>query len=78
MIPILYDKTGGNRIGFLEDCIKCEVVEERNGEFELTLIYPSNSALLGGLEKENIIVSDANDYLKKSKIPHLYDSQTHE
>lgn len=67
MIPILYDKTGGNRIGFLEDCIKCEVVEERNGEFELTLIYPSNSALLGGLEKENIIVSDANDYLKNQK-----------
>ena len=67
MIPILYDKTEANKIGFLTDCIKCEVLEERNGEFELTLIYPSNSELLEGLEKENIIISDANDYLKNQK-----------
>ena len=57
MIPILYDKTGVNRIGLLSDCIKCEVLEERNGEFELTLIYPSNSELLEGLDKENIIAT---------------------
>lgn len=67
MIPILYDKTGVNRIGLLSDCIKCEVLEERNGEFELTLIYPSNSELLEGLDKENIIISDANDFLKNQK-----------
>ena len=67
MIPILYDKTEANKIGFLTDCIKCEVLEERNGEFELTLVYPSNSELLEGLEKENIIISDANDYLKNQK-----------
>ena len=48
MIPILYDKTEANKIGFLTDCIKCEVLEERNGEFELTLVYPSNSDLLEG------------------------------
>ena len=67
MIPILYDKKGVNRIGLLSDCIKCEVLEERNGEFELTLIYPSNSELLEGLDKENIIISDANDFLKNQK-----------
>ena len=43
MIPTLYDKTGNNKIGVLSDCIECLVEEERNGIFELTMIYPANS-----------------------------------
>ena len=45
MIPVLYDKTGANKIGVLSDCIECLVEEERNGIFELTMICPGNSGI---------------------------------
>jgi len=64
MIPTLYDKTGAVKIGDLTDCIECLVEEERNGIFELTLVYPSASDLLDCIITENIIVCDANDFLK--------------
>lgn len=67
MIPTLYDKTGNNKIGVLNDCIECLVEEERNGIFELTMIYPSNSSILESIIYDNIIVADANDYLKSQK-----------
>lgn len=44
MIPILYapDATEFNSLGLgaLSECTKCQVVEERNGAFELKLQYP--------------------------------------
>lgn len=43
MIPKLYDGTAapqGNGIGLLRDCIRCTVTEERNGGYELELVYP--------------------------------------
>lgn len=64
MIPTLYDKTGTIKIGELTDCIECLVEEERNGIFELTLVYPSASDLLDCVITENIVVCDANDFLK--------------
>ena len=67
MIPVLYDKTGANKIGDLIDSIECYVEEERNGIFELTMVYPANTTLLDNLSYENIIVVDANDYLKNQK-----------
>ena len=67
MIPTLYDKTGNNKIGDLNDCIECFVEEERNGIFELTMIYPANSSILESIVYDNIIVADANDYLKSQK-----------
>lgn len=67
MIPTLYDKTGNNKIGDLNDCIECLVEEERNGIFELTMIYPANSSILESIAYDNIIVADANDYLKSQK-----------
>lgn len=67
MIPTLYDKTGNNKIGDLTDCIECLVEEERNGIFELTMIYPANSSILESIVYDNIIVADANDYLKSQK-----------
>lgn len=45
MIPILYDKVVEGvtptdfGIGALTDCLTCEVTEERNGSYELTLTY---------------------------------------
>lgn len=67
MIPTLYDKTGNNKIGVLNDCIECFVEEERNGIFELTMIYPANSSILESIVYDNIVVADANDYLKSQK-----------
>lgn len=43
VIPKLYDGTAapqGNGIGLLRDCIHCTVTEERNGGYELELVYP--------------------------------------
>lgn len=67
MIPTLYDKTGNNKIGDLTDTIECLVEEERNGIFELTMICPANSSILESIVYDNIIVADANDYLKSQK-----------
>lgn len=67
MIPTLYDKTGAAKIGDLTDTIECLVEEERNGIFELTMVYPANSSILESIVYDNIIVADANDYLKSQK-----------
>jgi len=56
MIPLLYDKTGTIKLGELSNCIECLVEEERNGLFEVSLIYPTNDALFNSLEEENIIL----------------------
>ena len=50
MIPILYSSSSVTEgtvptsygIGALTDCIRCEVPEERNGKYEMTLVYPAN------------------------------------
>ena len=67
MIPTLYDKTGAVKIGDLTDTIECLVEEQRNGIFELTMICPANSSILESIVYDNIIVADANDYLKSQK-----------
>lgn len=57
MIPILYSSiTEGTTpshygVGALSDCLACEVNEERNGIFELTLIYAAQ-----GIHAESITV----------------------
>lgn len=58
MIPILYNAvTEGTvpndyGIGSLTDCLSCEVTEERNGSYELTLSYA-----VGGIHAEEIEVN---------------------
>ena len=50
MIPILYSSSSVTEgsvptsygIGVLTDCIRCEASEERNGKYEMTLVYPAN------------------------------------
>ena len=50
MIPILYSSSSVTEgvvptsygIGALTDCIRYEVPEERNGKYEMTLVYPAN------------------------------------
>lgn len=52
--PIIYKPTetdfSHNGIGILSDCLSCEVSEERNGEYELTMLYRSD-----GIHFEQII-----------------------
>lgn len=64
MIPQLKDKTGSTLIGNLSSSMECLVTEERNGLFELTMVYPINYDVYASLTKGNIIVADANDTLK--------------
>lgn len=44
MIPIIYNSNEtqfqNNGLGRLPDCVSCRVTEERNGVFELELVYP--------------------------------------
>ena len=67
MIPLLYEKDGINKIGELSNCIECLVEEERNGLFELTIVYHTNDEIFNSLEEENIIICNANDTLKSQK-----------
>ena len=60
MIPILYGSTetifADNGIGPLGDCISGNVTEARNGEFELTLKYPTSGAHYDDLKLRAIIM----------------------
>ena len=58
MIPILLD--GTTRIGWLKDCLSCEVTEERNGVYELTLTYPASGSIARELTVERFIKAKPN------------------
>ncbi|CUP59999.1 Phage-related protein [Turicibacter sanguinis] len=64
MIPILYEKDGTTKKITLDDSLEAYVIEERNGDFELELTYPVVADEYKNLDKEKIIICDANDYLK--------------
>ena len=59
MIPILFDSTETafttQGLGRLLDARKCLVTEERNGEYELVLEYPTHGALFSQLAVGNYI-----------------------
>lgn len=59
----LYDKDTTTFIGDLNDTIECKVTEERNGQFELSLVYPNQKQFSDRLIEGNIIQCNANDEL---------------
>ena len=65
--PILFEanekefKTHG--IGVLSDAVQCDVTEELNGIFELTMVYPSSGKYLKELKKNRLIYADASKEL---------------
>ena len=65
MIPVLYraDATEFSSfgIGALADCISCEVSEERNGAFELTMKYPVTGRNYKELANERLVKAKPND-----------------
>lgn len=68
--PILYSATetdfDHNGLGILGDCISCEVTEEANGIFELSMAYP-----MGGIHYEDI----ADRSIIKAKADQFRDPQ---
>lgn len=60
MIPVLYDHQDinqvHNKIGYLAETISCEVTEEKNGIYELTLKYPLNGKLINEIQEERQLV----------------------
>ena len=68
MIPRIYDNSfttyESNGLGLLVDTISCQVEEESNGDFELTLVYPSDGSFFYALKQDNLIKADASDSLK--------------
>jgi phage minor structural protein len=60
----IYDKKttkgsfNNNGLGILNECIRFEVTEEKNGDYSLELDYPSNSKKAAFFEKYNIIKDD--------------------
>lgn len=65
MKPVLYaaDETAftSNGVGVLADCISCLVTEERNGEYELEMQYPSNGLWADDIDVGMVIKAKAND-----------------
>ena len=61
MIPILFSENSNtftsNGIGRLSDAISCEVTEERNGQYELQMTYPSTGAHFDDIKLRAIIVA---------------------
>jgi phage minor structural protein len=68
VIPRIYDNSfttyESNGLGLLVDAISCQVEEESNGDFELTLVYPSDGSFFYALKQDNLIKADAFDTLK--------------
>lgn len=64
MIPILYEQTEtnftSNGIGRLADAIACEVDEELNGMYELTLTYPKDGQYADQLTERRFILAKPN------------------
>lgn len=73
MIPILFDQSeklfvsGG--LGFLADCTRCQVSQERNGIFECEFEYPISGPLYDKIQERQIIFATHDD----SKDPQPFD-----
>lgn len=67
--PILYAKNATSffnlGLGVLLETTKCNVIEERNGVFELTMEYPLSGTLFPIIENDLILKCDAGHALKE-------------
>lgn len=60
MVPILKNRNM-EVLHFLKDCISCEVTEERNGVYELTMTYPVKGRGYADLKESHLIFAKPND-----------------
>lgn len=65
MIPILYEKGEtaftSNGLGRLSDAVNCHVSEILNGEYELSMTYPSEGLHADLLENDRLILAEPED-----------------
>lgn len=65
MIPILYNSNetdfSGGGVGFLSDCTRCVVTEERNGVYECEFSYPIDGRHYSEIEPDMIIKAKPNE-----------------
>lgn len=65
MIPILYPVNSSeflsNGLGALSDVLSCEVSEERNGAFELQMVYPIDGIHFSDIRNSSIIKAIPSD-----------------
>lgn len=65
MIPILYDQTekefSSGGLGFMADCTRCQVSQERNGVFECEFEYPTTGPLYDQIHERRIIYATHDD-----------------
>lgn len=63
--PRYYDGTTGlqgNGVGVLRDCISCTVTEERNGSYELEMVYPITGQHYSSIKLRGLIKAKPNPY----------------
>ncbi len=64
--PILYSATettfNHNGIGILGDCVSCEVTEEANGMFELSMLYPMDGLHFNEISDRSIIKAKPDQF----------------
>lgn len=63
----LFENDSTTLIGDLKDTIEATVIEERNGQFELTLIYPNGYTFADKLVNGKVVQCNANDELLNQK-----------
>lgn len=51
-----------NGLGYLSDAMSCEVTEERNGSFELQMVYPITGKLYSELLTRRLVVAKSNPF----------------
>lgn len=68
-------KFESNGIGSLPDASKCEITEERNGEYELTMEYPVTGKNFSEIILKRIILAKPNPYDRKQPFRIYYISK---
>lgn len=65
MKPILFEKDAtvftGLGLCYLPDAISCTVTEERNGSFELEMVYPVSGSFFDEIQEDRIIVAKSRE-----------------
>lgn len=71
MTPILLKADAKTKIGWLSECTACEVTEERNGVYELELVYPIGAAHANDIVTDCYIKAKPNQ-TSENQLFHIY------
>ena len=71
MTPILLKADAKTKIGWLSECTACEVTEERNGVYELELVYPIGAAHANDIVTDCYIKAKPNQ-TSSNQLFHIY------